>query len=252
MNDTRKTEIIALLKVIEDANTAYRIKRNEVKELTTSALNGWLPKTSILKLESFEDENYFHEGDGNKFAFTFRCPTATFYISVQNRAVIYYSVSGISDRGESVKEDINNVTAYYNDVSNLLDFFQNVDQLAALDGLYAVLPKVEYSTFSTGMNESKLKDELRALEEQERIEGLNLTVGGVYEYYVESKRRWQKSNWRMVKVTKLTPKRMDIAFWHINEKRWLDGAYEVQTVPIKYNNLRGLTAEQLKLIGDAK
>jgi hypothetical protein len=242
---TRKAEIVSLLKIIEEENQKYSEAKEKSKKDNLSKVKGFLPCTGSLILDRFENSNFY-----NPTLPTFRFSFSTknresLSIDIQEKSVVYYSITGCSDRNPK-PEEFESVTAFYSNAAILMKFFnyENIKLFNLLSKSFSEVNWEEYHT--SGLNENTLKMEMRDIERQEKVDAIDLKVGSVISFYVESKGRYQRSAWVIAKVTKLTEKKFQFAQWHDHEKRWMDSEYEIQNGVINYDRIQPLNEKQIQ------
>lgn len=240
----RKAEIEALLKMIDNEDKKYSEARREAKKENYEIAKAFLPNLIEVTLERFDVEDWY--GDGRKrYEFSFKAKNgASLSIDIGNEKISSYSVTGCSDRNID-PVDFNIVTNFYSDVSLLLGFFGNSATMERFKVLAQSFKEVEWEDFHTkGLNDCDLKKELTEIEQQEKIETINLHVGSIIQYYAETKYR---GSWIIVRVKKITPKKFVYVQYNVTGKKWLDDdglTYYDTNATIDYNRIKELDEKQ--------
>lgn len=248
MNETRnkrKAEIKVLLDSIEKLNDERRKARAEAREFNFQTVIGFIPELKALTLKRFEIENYsFNENDSPEYRFDFQSSnSASFSINIKNKKIDSYSVTGCSDRNID-PSDFAIVKNFYSDVYVIMDIFSSKILMESFYELVETLQIVKYEDYNNGLNEYQLKKELEDIEQQEKIEALDLKVGSVVQYYAETKYR---SAWIVVKIKKITAKRFVYVPYSVGYKKWLDAdgsTYYDTNATIDYNRIKELDEKQ--------
>lgn len=248
MNETRnkrKAEIKVLLDSIEKLDNERREAQIEANEFNFQTVIGFIPELKALMLKRFEIENYSFDDDGSpKYRFDFQSSnSASFSIDIKNKKVDSYSVTGCSDRNID-PSDFAIVKNFYFDVYVIMDIFSSKILMESFYELVETFQIVKYEDYENGLNEYQLKKELNEIEQQERIETLDLKVGSVVQYYAETKYR---SAWIIVKIKKITAKRFVYVQYSVVDKKWLDAdglTYYDTNATIDYNRIKELDEKQ--------
>ena len=248
MNETRnkrKAEIKVLLDSIKKLNDERREAQIEANGFNFQTVIGFIPELKALTLKRFEIEDYsFGENDSPKYRFDFQSSnSASFSIDIKNKKVDSYSVTGCSDHNID-PSDFAIVKNFYSDVYVIMDIFSSKVLMESFYELAETFQIVKYEDYKNGLNEYQLKQELNAIEQQERIEALDLKVGSVVQYYAENKYR---ASWIIVKIKKITAKKFVYVEYLVGGKKWLDAdgsTYYDTNATIDYNRIKELDEKQ--------
>ena len=244
----RKAEINVLLKSMGKAKERWQEASVKACQENLENTRTFLPTMQKMFLNRFEVQDYYSKDSETKYEFSFKVENgASLLIDVQNKKFQSYSVTGCSDHNIN-PTDLKIVEYFYSDTSILLGFFGDSEKIESFYELAKSFKKANCGDFvNSGLNEYQLQQELVQIEQQEKIEKLDLKEGSIIQYYHEGKKRYDHSVWQIVRIKKITPKKFTYVQYSIGDKKWLDADgkdwYDTKAT-IDYNKIKELDENQ--------